>query len=164
MAPAAISLAWILVLLAGTAAGECENPVSFKKCLAQTRAEVNICGINMTCKCARQESVVQCYEKCGDDKYYRRLRQGEEGLQQILCSQKRAGETEDLPIIAVAHDPDRQQKQPDAKPAPAAPPAPERRASKSDRDDGPVLDAIDGAAGPAIGAHLLAAGIVLAAL
>ncbi|KAJ2062487.1 hypothetical protein GGI17_002379 [Coemansia sp. S146] len=79
--------------------GSCENPASFKKCLGQTRAEVNICGVNMTCKCLRQENVVRCYEKCGDDDYFKKLAQGERGQQQIFCSQRRAGEPEDMPII-----------------------------------------------------------------
>ncbi|KAJ2704878.1 hypothetical protein FB645_002911 [Coemansia sp. IMI 203386] len=79
--------------------GACENPASFKKCVAQTRAEVNICGINMTCKCNRQESVVKCYDKCGDDTHYMRLKEGEKGQQQIFCSQKRPGEPEEMPII-----------------------------------------------------------------
>ncbi|KAJ2738519.1 hypothetical protein GGI20_006260 [Coemansia sp. BCRC 34301] len=79
--------------------GSCENPASFKKCLGQTRAEVNICGINMTCKCLRQENVVRCYEKCGNDDYFKRLALGEKGQQQIFCSQRRPGEPEDMPII-----------------------------------------------------------------
>ncbi|KAJ1807703.1 hypothetical protein LPJ56_004856 [Coemansia sp. RSA 2599] len=88
-----------ILLLATLCLGACENPASFKKCLAQTRAEVNICGINMTCKCVRQESVVKCYDKCGDDSHYMRLKEGEKGQQQIFCSQKRPGEPEDMPII-----------------------------------------------------------------
>ncbi|KAJ2395887.1 hypothetical protein GGI05_001371, partial [Coemansia sp. RSA 2603] len=89
----------VLPALLGTAYAACENPASFKKCVAQTRAEVNICGINMTCKCVRQANVAQCYDKCGDDKHYRRLQEGEKGQQQIFCSQKRSGEPEELPII-----------------------------------------------------------------
>ncbi|KAJ2025108.1 hypothetical protein IWW57_003496 [Coemansia sp. S610] len=53
----------------------------------------------MTCKCLRQENVVRCYEKCGDDHYFKKLAQGEMGQQQIYCSQKRPGEPEDMPII-----------------------------------------------------------------
>ncbi|PIA13549.1 hypothetical protein COEREDRAFT_11309 [Coemansia reversa NRRL 1564] len=53
----------------------------------------------MTCKCMRQENVIRCYEKCGEDKYYKRLKKGEKGQQQIFCSQKQPGEPEDLPII-----------------------------------------------------------------
>ncbi|KAJ2072265.1 hypothetical protein GGI16_009031, partial [Coemansia sp. S142-1] len=53
----------------------------------------------MTCKCLRQENVVRCYEKCGDDDYFKKLAQGEKGQQQIYCSQRRAGEPEDMPII-----------------------------------------------------------------
>lgn len=94
----AVGLA-VFVLLASPCYGGCENPASFKKCLGQTRAEVNICGVNMTCKCLRQENVVRCYEKCGDDDYFKRLAQGEKGQQQIFCSQRRAGEPEDMPII-----------------------------------------------------------------
>ncbi|KAJ2805288.1 hypothetical protein H4R20_002152 [Coemansia guatemalensis] len=94
-----ISGGLLLVAMAGAEGGGCESPASFKKCLAQTRAEVNICGINMTCKCMRQENVIRCYEKCGEDKYYKRLKKGEKGQQQIFCSQKQPGEPEDLPII-----------------------------------------------------------------
>ncbi|KAJ2078606.1 hypothetical protein H4R24_004357 [Coemansia sp. RSA 988] len=89
----------LLVAMASAEGSGCESPASFKKCLAQTRAEVNICGINMTCKCMRQENVIRCYEKCGEDKYYKRLKKGEKGEQQIYCSQKQPGEPEDLPII-----------------------------------------------------------------
>ncbi|KAJ1932035.1 hypothetical protein EC988_009591, partial [Linderina pennispora] len=53
----------------------------------------------MTCKCARQEYVVRCYEKCGDDEHYMRMKEGEKGQQQIFCSQTKPGEPEDLPII-----------------------------------------------------------------
>ncbi|KAJ2878944.1 hypothetical protein FB639_003225 [Coemansia asiatica] len=53
----------------------------------------------MTCKCARQESVIKCYDKCGDDSHYMRLKEGEKGEQQIFCSQKKQGESEDMPII-----------------------------------------------------------------
>ncbi|KAJ2867869.1 hypothetical protein GGH94_000537 [Coemansia aciculifera] len=94
----AVGLA-VFVLLASMCHGSCENPASFKKCLGQTRAEVNICGVNMTCKCLRQENVVRCYEKCGDDDYFKKLAQGEKGQQQIFCSQRRADEPEDMPII-----------------------------------------------------------------
>ncbi|KAJ2614937.1 hypothetical protein GGF44_005977, partial [Coemansia sp. RSA 1694] len=119
------------------------NPASFKKCLGQTRAEVNICGVNMTCKCLRQENVVRCYEKCGDDDYFQRLALGEKGQQQIFCSQRRAGEPEDMPIIGSDGPPlsegkkavpakqkkgaaqiDKQQPPPPAAAMPAPPPPP----------------------------------------
>ncbi|KAJ2713915.1 hypothetical protein H4R19_002011 [Coemansia spiralis] len=159
------AVAWLA--LAGVALGGCESPASFKVCLEQTRAEVDICGINMTCRCERQESVVRCYEKCGDDKYYRRLKLGEKGQQQIFCSQKRRDEPVDLPVLAAAADAEPAQKHDDhprSTPSPAPRPA-ERRASRSDRDADRALAAdIDGAApGPAIRAHLLAAAAVLAA-
>ncbi|KAJ2786658.1 hypothetical protein GGI15_001332 [Coemansia interrupta] len=99
MAASLTAYALPLLALLGTTQAACENPASFKKCVAQTRAEVNICGINMTCKCVRQENVVHCYGKCGDDAHYRRLQEGEKGQQQIFCSQKRKGEPEELPII-----------------------------------------------------------------
>ncbi|KAJ2319763.1 hypothetical protein IWW52_001780, partial [Coemansia sp. RSA 2704] len=126
------TIASLLVLAGICVAGGCENPASFKKCLAQTRAEVNICGINMTCKCLRQENVVRCYEKCGDDSYYRRLKLGEKGQQQIFCSQKQPGESEDMPIIGSEGGPvdQKSEKKPDrpvkanAKPAQPAPPPP----------------------------------------
>ncbi|KAJ2550957.1 hypothetical protein EV175_003869 [Coemansia sp. RSA 1933] len=94
-----LSTALVLLALAGACLAGCENPATFKKCVAQTRAEVNICGINMTCKCLRQENVVKCYEKCGEDDHYLKLKLGEQGQKQIFCSQKRPGEPEDLPII-----------------------------------------------------------------
>ncbi|KAJ1961016.1 hypothetical protein GGI12_003487 [Dipsacomyces acuminosporus] len=53
----------------------------------------------MTCKCLRQEHVARCYEKCGDDDYYKRMMKGEKGLQQIFCSQKKPGEPEEMPIL-----------------------------------------------------------------
>ncbi|KAI9502048.1 hypothetical protein BX070DRAFT_36063 [Coemansia spiralis] len=89
----------ILYLIFPLCLAGCENPATFKKCLAQTRAEVDICGINMTCKCLRQDNVIRCYEKCGEDTYYEKLQRGERGQKQIYCSQKQAGEPEDLPII-----------------------------------------------------------------
>ncbi|KAJ2908243.1 hypothetical protein GGI21_003082 [Coemansia aciculifera] len=119
----------IALLFASTCSAACENPASFKKCLGQTRAEVNICGINMTCKCLRQENVVRCYEKCGDDSYFKKLAQGEQGQQQIFCSQRRPGEPDDMPIIGSDGPPikaDNSKKQQQKKAAPAAkqPPAP----------------------------------------
>ncbi|KAJ2722685.1 hypothetical protein GGI07_003148 [Coemansia sp. Benny D115] len=98
MAPL-VRYAGSVLFFAGLCLAGCENPATFKKCLTQSRAEVDICGINMTCKCLRQENVVKCYDKCGDDDHYQKLQEGEKGQQQIYCSQKRAGEPDDLPII-----------------------------------------------------------------
>ncbi|KAJ1663068.1 hypothetical protein IW140_005893 [Coemansia sp. RSA 1813] len=92
------SILLLLTLPSACLAG-CENPATFKKCVAQTRAEVNICGINMTCKCVRQENVIKCYEKCGEDDHYLKLKLGEQGQKQIYCSQKQPGEPDDMPII-----------------------------------------------------------------
>ncbi|KAI8319933.1 hypothetical protein GQ54DRAFT_14636 [Martensiomyces pterosporus] len=84
----------------------------------------------MTCKCLRQEYVVRCYEKCGDDEYYQRMMEGEKGQQQIFCSQKKAGEPEDMPIIgsdttaaepAKKPPPQKSKGVPDAQPKPAKP-------------------------------------------
>ncbi|KAJ2855489.1 hypothetical protein GGI22_004119 [Coemansia erecta] len=94
-----LSSALFLLALPTACLAGCENPATFKKCVSQTRAEVNICGINMTCKCLRQENVIRCYEKCGEDDHYLKLKLGEQGQRQIFCSQKRPGEPEDLPII-----------------------------------------------------------------
>ncbi|KAJ2848634.1 hypothetical protein IWW36_003184 [Coemansia brasiliensis] len=135
-----------ILIFAGisAAAGACENPASFKKCLAQTRAEVNICGINMTCKCLRQENVVRCYEKCGDDGYYKKLKLGEKGQQQIFCSQKRAGEPEDMPIIGSDGGPVEEKKE-ESRPKPkSAPPPPLPPPIRSDPDGG-RRDSMDGA-------------------
>ncbi|KAJ1798316.1 hypothetical protein LPJ59_002579 [Coemansia sp. RSA 2399] len=93
------SSALFLLALPSACLAGCENPATFKKCVSQTRAEVNICGINMTCKCVRQENVIRCYEKCGEDDHYLKLKLGEQGQRQIFCSQKRPGEPDDLPII-----------------------------------------------------------------
>ncbi|KAJ1735879.1 hypothetical protein LPJ61_000323 [Coemansia biformis] len=168
---AAGGIVWLA--LAGVVLGGCESPASFKICLAQTQAEVDICGINMTCKCERQASVVRCYEKCGDDKYYRRLKLGEKGQQQIYCSQRRSDEPVDLPIIAADSGPAEPAKRKDEKPKSTPPPPPaaarsaERRSSRSDRDMATTLAAdMDGAAAAAaaIRVHLLAALALAAAL
>ncbi|KAJ2449439.1 hypothetical protein EV183_004896 [Coemansia sp. RSA 2336] len=139
----AIALSMLGFADISAAAGACENPASFKKCLAQTRAEVNICGINMTCKCLRQENVVKCYDKCGDDGYYKKLKQGEKGQQQIFCSQKRAGEPEDMPIIGSDGGPVEEKKAPkQARPKSAPPPPPPPM--RADPDGG-RRDSVDGA-------------------
>ncbi|KAJ2761766.1 hypothetical protein IWQ56_005186 [Coemansia nantahalensis] len=126
----------------------------------------------MACRCERQESVVRCYEKCGDDRYYRRVKLGEKGQQQIYCSQRRRDEPADLPSFAATDDDDdehakKHDEQPKSAP-PAAPRPPERRAGKDDRDrdaDRALAADTDGAmAGAAIGTHLLVAAALAAAL
>ncbi|KAJ1721590.1 hypothetical protein LPJ53_003901 [Coemansia erecta] len=131
MAASLTAYALPLLALLGSVHGACENPASFKKCVAQTRAEVNICGINMTCKCVRQENVVHCYDKCGDDSHYRKLQEGEKGQQQIFCSQRRKGEPEELPIIGSDGQGESEQKpakkpagKPQPQPQPQQPPQP----------------------------------------
>ncbi|KAJ2647165.1 hypothetical protein GGH99_007994 [Coemansia sp. RSA 1285] len=145
----------LLLFLAGLCLGGCENPATFKKCVAQTRAEVNICGINMTCKCLRQENVVKCYEKCGEDDHYLKLKLGEQGQKQIFCSQKQPGEPEDLPIIGSDgpsfHDAKKQSKRPkkesppsqqqQQQQAPPPPPPPPPSARKDDFGMQPVAGA-----------------------
>lgn len=147
----------ILLVLAATVcnADGCENPASFKKCLQQTRAEVNICGINMTCKCLRQADVVRCYEKCGDeDKYYRKLALGEKGQQQIFCSQKTPGEPDDMPIIgkegggapkkSTAKAKPKEKKQVPLPPPPPPPPPPKANNEPAGRVSLPPMDGVVG--------------------
>ncbi|KAJ2491137.1 hypothetical protein IWW37_002590 [Coemansia sp. RSA 2050] len=99
----------------------------------------------MTCKCLRQENVVRCYEKCGDDHYYKKLAQGEMGQQQIYCSQKRPGEPEDMPIIGSDGPVIKEAKKAaSSKPkiaAPAAPPPPPSPQVQQDWDyrNNPVM-------------------------
>ncbi|KAJ2826423.1 hypothetical protein IWW50_002363 [Coemansia erecta] len=184
------ALLGMMVLASTCMGGGCENPASFKKCLAQTRAEVNICGLNMTCKCLRQENVVRCYEKCGDDSYYRRLKLGEKGQQQIFCSQKQPGESEDMPIIGGEDGPaepkaaDKKAAKAKAPPPKEAAPAPapkavapvpqpdagarrragtDNAASMTGAPLGNGMDIDHAASGASVNAHLIAA-IVLASL
>ncbi|KAI7835212.1 hypothetical protein BX661DRAFT_176309 [Kickxella alabastrina] len=150
--PAIIKLVSSFFLFATICSAGCENPALFKKCLAQTRAEVNICGINMTCKCIRQGYVAQCYDKCGDDEHFMKLKAGEKGYQQIICSQKRPGEPEDMPIIgsegpttepkknSVPQPPQANKKLQSPPPPPAAgPEGPDRRGDRGASDDDGVI-------------------------